>query len=53
MDIENKAANESLDIEILFEDAVASDPALDACCCCSTSCCCTAASAIADTSKED
>jgi streptolysin S family bacteriocin protoxin len=46
MDIERKMEDNLLDFEVLFEDKVASDPALDACCCCSTSCCCTAATSM-------
>lgn len=47
MDIDNKTDEALLDCEVLFEDKVASDPALDACCCCSTSCCCTASTSMA------
>ncbi|MFO1257567.1 MAG: hypothetical protein U1E78_04030 [Gammaproteobacteria bacterium] len=51
MDIESLKEDSSLEVEVLFEDKVASDPALDACCCCSTSCCCTAATSGAVTEE--
>lgn len=34
----------SLDVEIIFNDMIITDPSLDSCSCCCTSCCCTAAS---------
>lgn len=34
----------SLDVEIIFDDMIISDPSLDSCSCCCVSCCCTAAS---------
>ena len=53
MDTENMLNHdETLDVEILFDDKVASDPSLDSCSCCCTSCCCTAAMGSANSSEE-
>jgi len=34
--------------EVIFEDRIASEPALGACCCCCDSCCCTAAYSVVE-----
>lgn len=47
MENNDKMEASALEVDILFEDKIASDPALDACCCCSTSCCCTASVSVA------
>ncbi len=52
MDMKPAIENQVLNVEVLFEDKVASDPVLDACCCCSTSCCCTAASSTVENEEK-
>lgn len=52
MDIKPTMDSQFLDIEVLFEDKVSSDPALDACCCCSASCCCTAAASATENEEK-
>ena len=44
---------DNLEVEILFNDAIASEPSLDACSCCCVSCCCTAASSARQETTEE
>lgn len=43
---------DELDVEIIFDDLIATEPSLDSCSCCCVSCCCTAASSTTPTSES-
>lgn len=40
------------DVEVLFDDIVASEPSVDSCCCCCVSCCCSAATSSIENPSE-
>lgn len=48
MNNDDTVKNNELDCEVLFEDKIASEPALGASCCCCDSCCCTASYSVVE-----
>lgn len=54
MNMEDQVRTDNIleDVEILFDDIIASEPSVDSCSCCCVSCCCTAATSNTDSSSE-
>lgn len=49
MDISNCPEKEQdINVEVIFDDKIISEPSLDSCSCCCVSCCCSAVSSVTE-----